>query len=245
MKLHIIGSSSAGNAYAFESEKETLLLECGVRFLSVKKALNFDLTKVVGALISHEHGDHAKYTKDVASAGINIYASSGTLKAIKIDSHRMNPIQHGKVYQIGSFRVMPFDVKHDCAEPLGFIVNHPEMGNCLFITDSYYVEYKFPGLSNILVECNYSEDILYEREQAGEVHPSAAKRVRSSHMELSTLKTMLLANDLTKVNQIVLLHLSRENSHAERFQKEISELTGKETTIASKDLTIQFNKTPY
>lgn len=245
MKLHIIGSSSSGNAYALESENETLLLEAGVGFQKVKKALDFNLNKIVGCLVTHEHGDHAKYAKEVVAAGIDIHTSNGTIKAMKLDSHRLHITAHGKKYQVGEFKIMAFDVKHDASEPLGFLINHPEMGNCLFITDSYYVEYVFPGLNNILIEANYDENILIERVNSGRVHPIVANRVRSSHMELGTLKTMLQANDLHQVNNIVLIHLSDGNSDAVRFQKEISELTGKNITVADRDMTIQFNKQPF
>jgi len=64
-------------------------------------------------------------------------------------------------------------------------------------------------------------------------------------MELSTLKTMLLANDLSKVNNIVLLHLSDGNSHAVNFQNEIHSLTGKTVTIADKGMALEFNKEPF
>lgn len=245
MKLHIIGSSSSGNAYAFESENQTLLLEAGVRFSQVKKALNFDISKIVGCLLTHEHGDHSKYVKDILSSGIDVFASLGTIKAIGIDHHRFSRAKHGETFNVGEFKIKPFDVKHDCAEPFGYLIFHPEMGLTLFLTDSYFVEYKFPGLNNILIEANYSEDILIEREQSGSIHPSVAMRVRSSHMELSTLKSMLTANDLKKVNQIILLHLSSGNSDSVRFQREVFELTGKETTIASKGLTLQFNKQQF
>lgn len=245
MLLRIIGSSSSGNAYALESENQTLLLECGVAFKKVKQVLDFNTSKIVGALLTHEHGDHSKYVKDVLGAGIDVFASLGTIKAIGIDHHRFSRAKHGETFTVGEFKIKPFDVKHDAAEPLGYLINHPEMGNCLFITDSYYVEYKFPGLTNILIEANYDENILNEREQSGSIHPSVARRVRSSHMELQTLKSMLSANDLTKVNQIILLHLSSGNSDSVRFQREVFELTGKETTVAGKNMTLNFNKNPF
>ena len=63
---------------------------------------------------------------------------------------------------------MPFDVKHDVAEPLGFLIEHEECGLVLFLTDSYYSEYTFPGLNNIIVEANYDQRILDQRLANGE-----------------------------------------------------------------------------
>jgi len=119
------------------------------------------------------------------------------------------------------------------------------MGNLLFLTDTWYCPFKFQNLNQLMVEANYDENILSEREQSGSIHASVARRVRSSHMELQTLKSMLQANDLVHVNNIVLIHLSSANSDSKRFQQEISELTGCETTVATKNLTIPFNKTAF
>lgn len=245
MNLQILGSSSSGNCYLFESKNDVLIVEAGIRLSEVKKALNFDLSKVVGCLITHEHGDHAKYAKDIISSGIDVFASAGTIEATKLNSHRLYPIKHAGGYQIGGFKILPFDVKHDAKQPLGFIIYHPEMGNVLFLTDSYFVEYQFPGLNQLLVECNYSEEILKSRLNSGSVHPSIANRVRTSHMSLRTTKELLQANDLRKVNNIVLIHLSDKNSDAGLFQSDIHELTGKTVTIADKGVTLDFNLKPF
>lgn len=61
MELKVLGSSSSGNCYIIDNGKEALILEAGVRFQEVKKALGYNLRKVVGCLITHRHQDHAKY----------------------------------------------------------------------------------------------------------------------------------------------------------------------------------------
>lgn len=55
MFLKVIGSSSHGNSYILESKTGSLLLECGIQFKKIQKAVNFDLSKLRGCLISHEH----------------------------------------------------------------------------------------------------------------------------------------------------------------------------------------------
>jgi phosphoribosyl 1,2-cyclic phosphodiesterase len=57
-------------------------------------------------------------------------------------------------------------------------------------------------------------------------------RIIRSHMSLETLKDMLRANDLSKVEAIYLLHLSDGNSDAVRFKREVQELTGKMVFIS-------------
>jgi len=59
------------------------------------------------------------------------------------------------------------------------------------------------------------------------VPPALKKRILKSHFSLENVKEFLKANDLSRVQEIWLLHLSDGNSDAERFKREIQELTGK------------------
>ena len=55
-----------------------------------------------------------------------------------------------------------------------------------------------------------------------------------SHMSLENCKELLRANDLSKVKEIHLLHLSDENSVEDQFKKEIAALTGLPVYVAQK-----------
>lgn len=248
MNLKVIGSSSAGNAYILENDQEALLIECGVNFDKIKQALNFNLSKVSGCLLTHEHGDHGKSINEVMRAGIDVWASAGTHLALRSDgSHRARVTHSGHQFNVGNFKVKSFDIKHDVAEPLGFIINHPETGNVLFITDSYYCEYNFNavGLHNIIIEANYCQTIVDRRMSEGSIIKGLRDRVIESHMSLATCKKMLGANDISKVNNIVLIHLSDGNSDEKRFKKEVEEQTGKRVHIATPGMQIEFNNKPF
>ena len=246
MQLQVINSNSKGNAYILSNDREALLIECGVRFELIKQALQFNVAKVAGCIVSHEHGDHSKGVYDTLKAGIKVYASAGTHKALATENHhRAIVLKHAVPHSIGRFKVMPFDVKHDVAEPIGFLIEHEECGLVLFLTDSYYSEYTFPGLNNIIVEANYDQRILDQRLANGEDPKFLRDRVIVSHMSLATCKGLLNANDLSQVNNIVLIHLSDRNADADRFKTEISLETGKPVHIATPGLTIDFNKKPF
>jgi len=245
MKLTIIGSNSAGNSYLLGNDQETLILECGVRFDRIQQALGFNLKKVVGCLISHEHKDHCKSVHNILRAGINAYTSAGTHKAMGTsDHHRAWNLESGKQAMIGNFKVLPFDVMHGAAQPFGYLIYHDECGSVLFLTDSYYSRYKFSGLNNIILEANYCENILQEQYEAG-VAKKYRDHVIEGHMSIQTCKELLKANDLSQVNNIVLIHLSDGNSDALRFQREVQEVTGKTVHIAEAGMEIPFNKTPF
>ncbi len=235
MSIKVLASGSSGNCYLLETEKETLIIECGIRYRDILKGLNFDLNKVVGCLISHEHGDHSKAINEIMNAGIDVYMSVGTKEGIDFKSsatHRINIVKHGKRYKIGGFDVVPFNVEHDVSEPLGFLLQHKELGRILFATDTYYLRNTFINVDHILIECNYSEDILEEI-------PPYRVRVLKSHMSLETLKETLKTWDLSRTKDITLIHISEGNGEPKRFRKEIEELTGIKTYVAIPGLEIR------
>ena len=74
MELRVLGSSSSGNCYILDNGNEALIIEAGIRFIDVKKALDFNIRKVVGCLITHQHNDHAKYAKAMVDCGFHVLA---------------------------------------------------------------------------------------------------------------------------------------------------------------------------
>lgn len=244
MRLEVLGSSSAGNCYLLTSSAgETLIIETGVSLMKVKEALNFDLTGVVASVSSHGHADHTGKINEYLNAGIKCYLSPETAK-MKGPHHNIKVVQERKTYQIGSFKITPFALRHDI-ENYGYILWHEEMGFCPFITDTWYCPFVFPGMNNLLLEVNYDEKIIDRKLQEGTANIHVRNRVIQSHIEIQTAIDFLKANDLSKVNNIVLIHLSESNSNAAEFQKRIKELTGKSVYVAIKGMSIPFDKQPF
>lgn len=245
MRLNVLGSDSNGNCYVLQTDKEALIIEAGVRFPEVKKALKWQLSKVVGAVITHEHNDHAKYIRDFVSNGITVLALPSVFRAKGIDSlsfrKEIEPM-HG--YIVGGFRVFAMPVCHD-VPCVGFIIEHEDMGRMLFVTDTMMLEYRVPGLNHILLEANYAEDILDAKIEAGSVPLSMKPRLIHSHMEIETTKGILRANDLSGVNEIILIHLSNGNSDERRFVREVQETSGKPVYAAVAGLELNLSINPY
>lgn len=247
MKLTVCGSGSSGNGYVLHNENEALIIECGVNFIEIKKALNFNISKIKACLISHEHGDHAGCVRDYLQMGIPLVTSCGTLKAIEAKHGQFTRGRIGvlpeKIVRYGGFSIIPFNTIHDAAEPFGFLIHHEETGNVLFATDTSELNYIFPGLNNILIEANYSDEIVFDNIYDGKVNYRQQERVEISHLSIKKTLSFLRRQTLKEVNNIVLIHLSSRNSDAADFKKQVEAETGKNTFTAEKGLTIDFNKT--
>ena len=233
MTLKVLGSESAGNCYLLESFFEILIIEAGIRLNDVKKALNYDLRKVIGCFITHAHGDHCKYATDYLKAGIDIYTSAETIQAAAISGHRVHPIQANTMIRIGEFKVIPFPVPHG-VPTFGFLINHPFSGSILFVTDAAYISNKFNNLNHILIEANYEDALL------------TSDRAVGKHMSLDTCLEFLQATDMKQVRNIVLLHLSRVNSDAKLFKKSVQAIAPNASVwIADKGLEVYLSKYPF
>jgi phosphoribosyl 1,2-cyclic phosphodiesterase len=246
MRFITLSSDSSGNGYLLRSNSgEALIIEAGVKLSQVKKALDFDLTKIIGCIISHSHNDHAKYLKEYLNAGIRCYMNEDTKNECLGQNHQQNVrlLNEREQKAIGDeYLIKPFLLEHD-VKNYGYLIHHYESGLICFITDTNYCHYTFKGLNNILIEANYSNEIIDKNLLDGTARLYIRNRILTYHMEFETTKEFLRANDLSKVNNIVLLHLSMDNSNSKQFKKEVIELTGKQVFIADPGLDIELNET--
>lgn len=229
-----LASSSRGNAHIVTDGITPLLLDCGLPIKDLRQRAGFGLTELAGCLVTHEHKDHSKAVADLMKAGIDVYMTAGTAEALGTDHHRLRIIQAKKQFKIGTWTALPFETEHDAKEPVGFLLANQAGEKLLYATDTYFVRYKFPGLNVIMIECNYAGDILQANLEAGTVPVALKNRLLKSHFSLDNVKAFLKANDLSKVQEIHLIHLSGGNSDAARFKAEIQALTGKPVYVADK-----------
>jgi phosphoribosyl 1,2-cyclic phosphodiesterase len=229
MKLKILGSNSKGNCYILEGEQGKLILESGINFNKVKKALDFKLNDVVGCLVTHDHKDHLGYIDSILISGIQVYASKGTIGELK--HHNINYVHSRETFNVGEFKILAFDSIHDTEEPLNFLIeNKITSEKLLFITDSAYCKYKFKNIDYLLVECNFKESILQENVDKGILNNYIANRIRNTHMELETVKK--LVSEYKGLKKVILIHLSAKNSDPQLFKDELEKTTGINTYIA-------------
>lgn len=242
MELIINGSNSKGNSYILKSKSgEILLIELGIKFSEIKKSLKFELSKISGAIVTHRHMDHATALIDTIKNGIRVHTVEDTINFFGLKNEfNAIKIEYLKPFFVGSFKIIALKAFHD-VECASFIIYHEEMGNVLFSTDTHKLPYKLSvELNNAIIEANYCEDILNSRPDN-----YLSSRIINSHMSVQQCLKTLLNQNISKVNNIVLIHLSDGNSHEKQFKQLIEAKTGKTVHIADKNMSINFNKTPF
>lgn len=227
MKLKVLGSGSSGNCYILENNTETLIIEAGVSFKEVKIALDFNISKIVGVIISHIHSDHSKAVSEYEKAGIPVF--------MPYESE-----MERQVRTYGGFVIKSFPLVHD-VPCFAFLVCHPECGRVIYISDTEYVKYRFKNLNHILVEANYDKELLSETEEAREKRD----HVLAGHMEIGTTCGFLRMNQNSDLRNVVLLHLSENNADSDRFRTLASRVVDCSVCIAKRGVEVNLNLCPF
>lgn len=232
LDIAIHATGSTGNCYTVSNGKATVMLDCGLPYNRIQKLTGFILPDAV--FVTHEHQDHVKAAKDFMKRGVDIYTSAGTAEVENLEGHLLHIMKNRQSVSIDGIVVSAFETQHDAVEPLGFLLDDGE-DRLLYATDTYYLHYRFPGLTKIMVEANYCNEILTENLRYGKLPKTLERRLRESHFSLENLKKFFLANDLSKVKEIWLIHLSKGNADPVMFKREIETLTGKPVYVAGID----------
>lgn len=222
MKLKCLESGSSGNCYILENDSEVLIIEAGIPFMAVKKALDFNISKIVGVTVSHSHGDHAKYAGEYKKAGISVFRPYREEIACPL------------AIKYGGFRIKGFRLVHD-VPCYGFYISHAEMGILVYASDTEYIKYRFRNLNHILVECNYSKDLISE-DAVNRSH------IMTGHMELQTMLEFLRANNSPNLQNVVLLHMSARNSDPDEFVAEAGKVVQCPVWAAEKGLEVDLQR---
>lgn len=211
MLLRTIATGSSGNSYALISNTgEILLLDLGVSEKTIKKGIDWKISNVVGAVISHGHKDHSLSVEDFKSMGIPVFTPY------------TNPDKYRDAMKYGGFMIQAFALTtidnhwtHTNADGTecpcyGFLIAHKEMGKLLYITDTNLVKWKFRGINHILLGVNYDKDLV-------DNDNPKANHVFRGHLSIDTACDFVKANYSDSLQNVIMCHLSSENADKDSF----------------------------
>ena len=188
-------------------------------------------------MCTHHHTDHAKSLKDLEKMGIPVLKTYESSKKISVDGAGW-AIQYFELTDKNR-RFMHTNADGTECTCYGFLISHPEMGRLLYITDTELIKWRFYDIHQILVEANYSKKIIQEDDPNYE-------HVCRGHMELETTLEFLKVNKSMDLRNVVLLHLSDDNSDAELFAARAKEVVGMaDVYVADRRLEVELNKEPF
>ncbi len=226
MILRTVKSGSDGNGYILDDGDRSLILDAGVRFLDVKRAVQFNYSGIQGCLVTHIHGDHIKYAKEYTKAGIKVFSNHETVERY---GNGVKPLEEKRKYKIGSFTATPFYVPHVSATDEGlencpnfaYLINSDGLGTMLYATDFEYLPYTFQSirLNHILIECNHI-DRMVNKDKANFEH------VVRGHASLHTVMEIIRQSVTTDLSTVILCHLSSQNADAEEMINAVKTVSG-------------------
>lgn len=234
--LKTVGTGSSGNTYILRTSKECLILELGCKWNDVFKCLNYDINDVVGVLVTHSHYDHSKSIPNAVKYQIPVYSNSEVAEKFE----KVNVLENKKRYKIGNFIVMPLLVNHN-AMNFAYVISHEEIGKMIFCTDATSFPYKIKDVSNIIIESNYSDDIVIDKM----CDNAEIKSHNENHMEITQTISAIKNNYSSKLNNIVLIHLSDALSNEQLFREKVFKEIGIIPIIANKGTEIEINKEQF
>ena len=187
MTLKCLATGSKANCYVLKRDNgEMLILDAGLPINEIKKGIEFDVTNLKGALITHGHGDH------VLSAE-KLKQFTPVWKPYEIERKKLHT-------HLGDFDITSFDVPHNGVENRGFLIGVDSQQIC-YITDAEYCPYKLSSknIDTLIIECNYMSELIRDD------LPNLQHKVLG-HMELETT-IGIIKDNMKSLKNVILVHM--------------------------------------
>lgn len=189
--------------------------------MEVKKAIGWKIGKVVGCLVSHQHGDHIGKIRDYCNIGFPIYTNDETAEFIEtVYGEKVLSVPEFQRLSLGGFTIQPFYLPHNGVPNFGYLIEHAEIGRLLFMTDMEYCRYDFAafGINHILVESNYDMELVDKS-----IHNYTHKLL--GHCSIQTACGIIRANRTPELRTVILCHLGAFSDEGS-FKKHAKEAAG-------------------
>lgn len=234
MRFCSIASGSSGNCIYIGAAKTSILIDVGVSGKRITKGLEdigVDPKTVDGLLITHEHSDHiCGIGVILRKYHIPIYATPKTINAIleggkygKLDPELFHPINYDEDFQLGEITIHPFEISHDAAQPVAYVLRYQDKGVGVATDMGYFDERivnNLSGLDALLLEANHDVKML----EVGAYPYYLKQRILGDKGHLSNENCgRLLSRIMNKKMKVVFLgHLSKENNYPQLAYEAVS-----------------------
>ncbi len=226
-------SGSSGNSFFIQSDNINILVDVGVSAKKITEALTeleFSIEKIDAILITHEHIDHTKSLSLLSCKyNIPVYANKKTWDALskhreKISVENIKIFNNLENFYIGDFKISPFSISHDAADPCGFNIYYNDKKISIATDIGQITEETLNCLKNssfLFLESNYDPNILKMSS-----YPYILKqRISGNKGHMSNITAGKVLQQITDNNlkNVLLIHLSKENNFPELAYETVHE----------------------
>lgn len=245
-------SSSSGNSTFIGSAKTGILIDAGVSTKRLKEALltrEIDPASIAGIFITHEHSDHIKGMRILASTyRIPVYGSEGTITALEEIGQLTCKFPYGVIgkdgMEVGDLFIKPFSAPHDAAECYGYRISLPDGQNAAIATDTGHISNEimtcFSGCQLVMMESNHDVNML----RNGPYPYHLKRRILSDKGHLSNEDCAKTVTELLRkgTTRFFLGHLSTENNFPDLAYEESHSALTQAGAVLSRDYLLEVNK---
>lgn len=246
LKYCSIGSGSSGNCHAIMYKDTGILIDAGLTGKTITagiKHADFDIEKIRGIFITHEHSDHIKGAGVMSrKLDIPIYANLKTWQQMvgkigNIKEENMVVFENDKTYAMGDLKIRPFSIPHDSEDAVGYNIYSDKSKMSIATDIGYITENIRKNLKNsklVVLESNYDPNML----MMGSYSYALKKRVMSEGGHLSNEEAAGFCTELVEggTESILLAHLSKENNFPELAYATSKNVLTNNNMIVDKDL---------
>jgi phosphoribosyl 1,2-cyclic phosphodiesterase len=228
LRVTILASGSSGNCTLIETEHTRLLVDAGVgkkETLRRLAAVQRQVDRLDGIVISHEHSDHIGSLAQVLGQWrTTVYLSEATHAEVnrilpESAQKRLDRIEHihaGQRFVVGDIEVSPISIPHDAIDPLGFTFRACGL-KVAIVTDLGYlpelVKFHLRDSDCLMLESNHDVEML----KVGPYPWHIKQRVmsRTGHLSNHTVSEFLADAEQFdgRARYVVLAHLSENNNN--------------------------------
>ena len=221
MRFAYLGSGSKGNAALLAAGDTCVLLDCGLALPEVEtrlQRLGLDLDALDAVVVTHEHSDHIGGIGKLSQrCQIPVWLTSGTHKGwMGPGPWRTQMIDPHQAFSIGDLQIQPFPVPHDAREPCHYVFGDGRhrvgvVSDAGSVTP--HMRSQLAGCDALLVEFNHDTAML-----ANGPYPAQLKRRVGGdrgHLSNAQAAGLLSAIDCSRLQHLVLIHLSEVNNTPE------------------------------
>ncbi|MGC9028862.1 MAG: MBL fold metallo-hydrolase [Desulfomonilaceae bacterium] len=223
MQITPLASGSSGNSFLVQEKGYSILVDAGLSAKQITERLDqvgVDPSSLRGILVSHGHSDHVKGVGVLSRKyKLPLYMNNGTWEEINRyigQIHSLELFETGRAFQVACFKVHPFAVPHDSAEPVGFRISvgaarlgiATDLGSITSLVTTVLQD-----LQVVVLESNHDPQMLRDGPYPWELKQRVKGRLgHLSNMDTGKILERIASDELQAV---ILAHLSATNNRVE------------------------------